>query len=106
MDPHQVCSPQNITVSCTYAHMDNTPVRVSATTAHVSHFCLLFLMSFFFSFLRLRYTKIDYAHFAAYTFFFQNPSVCQQLVHMRINYSKRNLLRLHSFFEGDTWRSQ
>lgn len=78
--------------------MDITPVRVSASTAHVSHFYLLFLISL--CFLHLRYTKIDYAHFAAHTFFSQNPFVCQQLVHMRINYSKRNLLRLRSFFEG------
>lgn len=80
MEPREVCSPQNITVSCTYMHIWTLqPVKVSSFLHGLLSLCDIFSFSFFssfflsFFFLHLRYTKIDYAQFAAHTV---SESIC------------------------------
>lgn len=98
MEPSEVCSPQNITVSCTYMHIWTLqPVRVSSFLHGRLSLCdLFFFFHFFFHIFFLFFAFEIYKNrlcTICRSHSFQNPFVWQQRVHMRINYSKRNFFK-------------
>lgn len=66
MEPREVCSPQNITVSCTYMHIWTLqPVRVSSFL-HGSSFTLPYFFFFSFFFVVVFFSSLFFSSFFAF----------------------------------------
>lgn len=100
--------PQNITVSCTILHIRTTCQLAPSYRISLRYFFVIFFHHFMYIFFLL--FLLFYFLFALEIYKNRLCTICCShrltihlcdtgRVHTRINYSKRNFVRLHSFFE-------